>query len=137
MSAAATAMSAHTAQRGIDERPPFGAPGCGEEPLLFFPARPVTPRRGGCFPDGGGGGGSLLTVLMLRPEVARFPSGSAPFVTIVNPPTARAKWLAFVRGKKVFQDSVQARVESDPDVSVQPRVGMDRRLGRGARPARI
>jgi hypothetical protein len=28
---------------------------------LFLPVRPVTPRRGGCFPDGGGGGGSSWT----------------------------------------------------------------------------
>lgn len=121
ISAAATAMSAQTAQRGIDER----APGCGAEFLLFLPVRPETPRRGGCFPDGGGGGGSLLTDLMLRPEVARFPSCSAASVTAVNPPTARLKWLAFGRGKNLFQDSVQARVESDPDVSVQPRIGVD------------
>ena len=67
----------------------------------------------------------MLTLLMLRPEVARFPSCSAPSVTGVNPPTARLKWLAFGRGKKVFQNGVQARVQSDLDVSVQPSVGVD------------
>ena len=67
----------------------------------------------------------MLTLLMLRPEVARFPSCSAASVTVVNPPTARVKWLAFGCGKKVFQDGVQARVESDPDISIQPSLGLD------------
>ena len=126
MSAAATAMSAHSAHRGMDERPPAVLPlGCEGEPLEDLPVRPLMPRRGGWLDDGGGGGGSLLTANMLRREVVRFSSGSALLVTVVNPPTARVKWLASDRGPKVFQNSMYSRVDPDPDISVQQGAGMD------------